>query len=236
VRLGATAPDREEFAASGRRRPSSRSSAGCWPTARPRSASTASSPGGGRARSCWSPPSRASSGRAGRSSGCAPPACSPSRTAGRSGSVTGCRRRPRTRSRRCARRWSCCAPRSGRTTRRSPGGWSATSATTSCAGIERLPSTAPDELGMPELALMLVTDLAVLDHGDGTVLLIATSCRRLYDDAVRPARRRWQRRWPSRPRHRCSTVDLDARPRCGGAPRRRTTRRRSRPARSTSGR
>jgi anthranilate synthase component 1 len=39
--------------------------------------------------------------------------------------------------------------------------------------IERLPSTAPDELGMPELALMLVTDLAVLDHGDGTVLLIA---------------------------------------------------------------
>ena len=39
--------------------------------------------------------------------------------------------------------------------------------------IERLPSTAPDELGMPELAMMLVTDLAVLDHGDGTVLLIA---------------------------------------------------------------
>jgi anthranilate synthase component 1 len=39
--------------------------------------------------------------------------------------------------------------------------------------IERLPSTAPDELGMPELAMMLVTDLAVLDHSDGTVLLIA---------------------------------------------------------------
>jgi anthranilate synthase component 1 len=39
--------------------------------------------------------------------------------------------------------------------------------------MERLPSTAPDELGMPELAMMLVTDLAVLDHGDGTVLLVA---------------------------------------------------------------
>jgi anthranilate synthase component 1 len=39
--------------------------------------------------------------------------------------------------------------------------------------IERLPSTAPDELGMPELAMMLVQDLAVIDHSDGTVLLIA---------------------------------------------------------------
>jgi anthranilate synthase component 1 len=51
--------------------------------------------------------------------------------------------------------------------------------------IERLPSTAPDELGMPELALMLVTDLAVLDHGDGTVLLIANVLPGgSYDDAV----------------------------------------------------
>src|SRR6195952_1128166 len=39
--------------------------------------------------------------------------------------------------------------------------------------LERLPPTATDDLGMPELALMLVTDLAVLDHTDGTVLLIA---------------------------------------------------------------
>ena len=51
--------------------------------------------------------------------------------------------------------------------------------------IERLPSTVPDELGMPELALMLVTDLAVLDHGDGTVLLIANvHPGGSYDDAV----------------------------------------------------
>ncbi len=39
--------------------------------------------------------------------------------------------------------------------------------------LERLPTTSTDDLGMPELAMMLVTDLAVLDHADGTVLLIA---------------------------------------------------------------
>ncbi|WP_100500065.1 anthranilate synthase component I [Geodermatophilus chilensis] len=41
--------------------------------------------------------------------------------------------------------------------------------------LERLPVTSVDDLGMPELALMLVTDLAVLDHTDGTVLLIANA-------------------------------------------------------------
>jgi anthranilate synthase component I len=41
--------------------------------------------------------------------------------------------------------------------------------------LERLPELATDDLGMPELALMLVTDLAVLDHTDGTVLLIANA-------------------------------------------------------------
>jgi anthranilate synthase component 1 len=52
--------------------------------------------------------------------------------------------------------------------------------------LERLPQTAADDLGMPELALMLVTDLAVLDHTDGTVLLIANALRGAggYDDAV----------------------------------------------------
>jgi anthranilate synthase component 1 len=55
--------------------------------------------------------------------------------------------------------------------------------------LERLPATAPDEIGMPELALMLVTDLAVLDHTDGTVLLIANvlpgaDAGTAYDDAV----------------------------------------------------
>jgi anthranilate synthase component 1 len=56
--------------------------------------------------------------------------------------------------------------------------------------LERLPSTAPDDLGMPELAMMLVTDLAVLDHSDGTVLLVANAFREgadddaVYDDAI----------------------------------------------------
>ncbi|WP_448613082.1 anthranilate synthase component I [Modestobacter sp. URMC 112] len=52
--------------------------------------------------------------------------------------------------------------------------------------LERLPQTSTDDLGMPELALMLVTDLAVLDHTDGTVLLIANAVRGAggYDDAV----------------------------------------------------
>ena len=52
--------------------------------------------------------------------------------------------------------------------------------------LERLPRTSVDDLGMPELAMMLVTDLAVLDHTDGTVLLIANVLHGSggYDDAV----------------------------------------------------
>ncbi|MGK5111934.1 MULTISPECIES: anthranilate synthase component I [unclassified Geodermatophilus] len=56
--------------------------------------------------------------------------------------------------------------------------------------LERLPVLATDDLGMPELALMLVTDLVVLDHTDGTVLLIANALRGAgeagtgWDDAV----------------------------------------------------
>ncbi|MGY1738741.1 anthranilate synthase component I [Geodermatophilus sp. SYSU D00684] len=56
--------------------------------------------------------------------------------------------------------------------------------------LERLPVTAADDLGMPELSLALVTDLAVLDHTDGTVLLIANALTgsgdadTAWDDAV----------------------------------------------------
>ncbi|MDQ1662213.1 MAG: anthranilate synthase component [Blastococcus sp.] len=52
--------------------------------------------------------------------------------------------------------------------------------------LERLPETAVDDLGMPELAMMLITDLAVLDHTDGTILLIANAFAGAagYDDAV----------------------------------------------------
>ena len=40
---------------------------------------------------------------------------------------------------------------------------------------ESLPDANPDELGVPELAMLLATDLAVLDHHDGSVLLIANA-------------------------------------------------------------
>ncbi|MGB8021107.1 MAG: anthranilate synthase component I, partial [Candidatus Nanopelagicales bacterium] len=40
---------------------------------------------------------------------------------------------------------------------------------------ERLPDANPDELGLPELAMLLAIDLAVLDHWDGSVLLIANA-------------------------------------------------------------
>ncbi len=45
---------------------------------------------------------------------------------------------------------------------------------------ERLPDNNPDELGLPELAMLLAIDLAVLDHWDGHVVLIANAVN--YDD------------------------------------------------------
>lgn len=41
--------------------------------------------------------------------------------------------------------------------------------------FERVPDNNPDELGVPELAFLLATDLAVLDHSNGSVLLIANA-------------------------------------------------------------
>lgn len=40
---------------------------------------------------------------------------------------------------------------------------------------EKLPETAVDELEIPEIAMLLATDLAVLDHWDGSVWLIANA-------------------------------------------------------------
>lgn len=40
---------------------------------------------------------------------------------------------------------------------------------------ERVPDTNPDELGVPEIGFLLATDLAVFDHTDGSVLLIANA-------------------------------------------------------------
>jgi anthranilate synthase component 1 len=46
--------------------------------------------------------------------------------------------------------------------------------------FERLPSIAADDLALPELGMMLATDLVVLDHYDGSAILVA--------NAVLPAR------------------------------------------------
>lgn len=40
---------------------------------------------------------------------------------------------------------------------------------------ERVPDQNPDTLGVPDLGFLLATDLAVLDHADGSVLLIANA-------------------------------------------------------------
>lgn len=45
---------------------------------------------------------------------------------------------------------------------------------------ERLPSTATDDLGLPEIAMMFATDVAVLDHTDGSILLVANAVN--FDD------------------------------------------------------
>ncbi|WP_327069641.1 anthranilate synthase component I [Kitasatospora sp. NBC_01250] len=41
--------------------------------------------------------------------------------------------------------------------------------------LEKLPDLNPDDLQLPELTMLLATDLAVLDHVDGSVLLIANA-------------------------------------------------------------
>jgi anthranilate synthase component 1 len=54
---------------------------------------------------------------------------------------------------------------------------------------ERLPVKTDADLKLPELALMLATDLAVLDHSDGTVLLIANAIN--YDATEERADQAW---------------------------------------------
>ncbi|BCJ45480.1 anthranilate synthase component I [Actinoplanes ianthinogenes] len=53
--------------------------------------------------------------------------------------------------------------------------------------FERLPATAADDLPLPELGMMLATDLVVLDHHDGSALLVANAV--LAEDADDDARR-----------------------------------------------
>ncbi|KUL24868.1 anthranilate synthase component I [Actinoplanes awajinensis] len=53
--------------------------------------------------------------------------------------------------------------------------------------FERLPSTAAVDVPLPELGMMLATDLVVLDHHDGSALLVANAV--LAEDADDAARR-----------------------------------------------
>ena len=53
-----------------------------------------------------------------------------------------------------------------------------------------MPDGTPDELHLPELALMLATDLAVLDHSDGSLLLVANAVN--YDDTDERVDEAWQ--------------------------------------------
>lgn len=47
--------------------------------------------------------------------------------------------------------------------------------------LERLPDTNPDDLGLPELVMLLVSDMAVLDHHTGEVWLVANAIN--FDDS-----------------------------------------------------
>jgi anthranilate synthase component 1 len=85
---------------------------------------------------------------------------------------------------------------------------------------ERLPDRNPDELVLPELAMLLATDIAVLDHMSGTVWLIANAINfdnspervdEAYADAVRRLERMTADLSRSRPAH-VTTFDPSARP------------------------
>ncbi len=54
---------------------------------------------------------------------------------------------------------------------------------------EKVPDNAPDELHLPELAMMLATDLAVLDHADGSLLLVANAVN--YDATDERVEQAW---------------------------------------------
>ncbi len=48
--------------------------------------------------------------------------------------------------------------------------------------LEKLPDSNPDDLGIPELVMLLVSDMAVLDHHNGEVWLIANAIN--FDDTT----------------------------------------------------
>ncbi len=54
---------------------------------------------------------------------------------------------------------------------------------------ERVPQECEDELGVPELGMVLATDVAVLDHADGSLLLVANAVN--YDATDERAEQAW---------------------------------------------
>ncbi|MGO1167247.1 MAG: chorismate-binding protein, partial [Janibacter sp.] len=55
---------------------------------------------------------------------------------------------------------------------------------------EKVPSELPDVLGVPEIGMVLATDVAVLDHSDGSLLLVASAIN--YDDTDERVEEAWQ--------------------------------------------
>ena len=55
---------------------------------------------------------------------------------------------------------------------------------------ERIPSELPDVLGVPEIGMVLATDVAVLDHSDGSIVLVASAIN--YDDTDERVEEAWR--------------------------------------------
>ena len=55
---------------------------------------------------------------------------------------------------------------------------------------EKVPAELPDVLGVPELGMVLATDVAVLDHSDGTLLLVANAIN--YDATDERVEEAWR--------------------------------------------
>ncbi|SDU75614.1 anthranilate synthase component I [Jiangella alkaliphila] len=55
--------------------------------------------------------------------------------------------------------------------------------------LERLPSTTIDDLQLPDMSFLLATDVAVLDHDDGTILLVANAVN--WDDSDERVDQAW---------------------------------------------
>ena len=92
-----------------------------------------------------------------------------------------------------ARRWACCRPDPCRACRLCLAGWSDSSPMTSFVGWNGCRSWRLTTWGLPDMLLMLATDLAAFDHHEGTITLIANAVNwdgsnervdMAYEDAV----------------------------------------------------